>query len=62
MYIVIYGDPIEGFHHSGPYPDEETANAYADDCRMLRSFNWWTSELEAPDPARLQAAIDETKQ
>jgi hypothetical protein len=48
-YIIIFGNPADGFEHIGPFDDGEAANEYAD--RHLRGRNdWWVVLLQEPSP------------
>lgn len=44
MYIVIVGNPVDGFSYYGPFEDRETAIKYAE--RNFRnSGDWWVHDL-----------------
>ena len=41
-YIVVRGNPIDGFHYIGPFKSFDDAHAYAEDCEET----WWIAPLE----------------
>lgn len=43
-YVVIQGNPIDGFRIRGPYKTWENAHAFAEDSEEP----WWITELEEP--------------
>lgn len=47
-WIVIKGNPVEGFSFYGPFSSNEEANAYIDE--MLSDVEAWTYQLIAPVP------------
>jgi hypothetical protein len=53
QFIVIYGNPADGFSHVGPFDSHDEASTYAatDD-----PANWWIVRLDAP-----AYAADETR-
>ena len=46
MYIMIYGNPIDGFCYVGPFANRDEALTYAEGERDPR--DWWIVELDAP--------------
>jgi len=44
--VVIYGNPVDGFNHVGPFPDAEVANWWADG---LMDGDWWVTSLTPPE-------------
>lgn len=45
-WLVVYGDPSEGFCYVGAFDTYETAQKFAEE--NLRNYNWWVSPLEPP--------------
>lgn len=43
-YIVIYGNPGDGFHFIGPFDTIDEATEYGKDATR----DWWIAELNAP--------------
>lgn len=48
-YLVVIGDPVDGFTFSGPFPTEAAASAWANEDAHLAGYNWWTAPLTAID-------------
>ena len=46
QFIVIYGNPVDGFAHVGPFANRDDAVAYAED--EPYNGNWWIAMLDAP--------------
>lgn len=44
-YILVFGNPADGFEHIGPFDSAEEASAYAE--RWLDG-DWWTVLLQEP--------------
>ena len=44
MFIVIYGNPIDGISFVGPFADNDEANTFADNS----DGDWWVSSIDAP--------------
>ena len=44
-YIVIYGDPVDGFNFVGPFADRDEAVRYAE---FDAGTDWWIAELVQP--------------
>ena len=47
-YIIISGDPENGFWYMGPFKTTERAHAHAI-CHMRPENTWWIAELLTPD-------------
>jgi hypothetical protein len=45
MYIMIYGNPCDGFRYVGPFEDHDLALAYGE---AGASGDWWITELDPP--------------
>jgi hypothetical protein len=45
-FIVIYGDPVEGFAHVGPFDTHAEAVEYA---TVDAPCGWWVTHLHTPD-------------
>ena len=45
-FILIYGDPPDGFNFIGPFDSHDDALRYAE----RYSSNWWIAALEDPLP------------
>jgi hypothetical protein len=45
-YILITGDPVDGFFYYGPFDTNDDAVAYADD--EQHGMDWWVAELQPP--------------
>jgi hypothetical protein len=54
QFIIIYGNPIDGLSHVGPFYSRDDAIEYA--ISEPYNGNWWISMLEAP-----AYATDETR-
>lgn len=46
MYIIIFGNPVNGFAYEGPYPDHEIALAAAEG----RGGSWWIAPIQVAEP------------
>jgi hypothetical protein len=44
-YILVFGNPIDGFTFRGPFESSEDAIAYGDPIME----EWWTAELTPPE-------------
>lgn len=47
MFIIAYGDPIDGMSFVGPFEDDDGLDEYARD--NLQDSNWWIVKLEKPE-------------
>jgi hypothetical protein len=45
--IVIYGNPIDGFKHCGPFHLREDAITWADH-NIATEYDWWVVDMEEP--------------
>ena len=45
QFIVIYGNPADGFHYVGPFASRDDAAQYAADDTPA---DWWIVVLDAP--------------
>jgi hypothetical protein len=45
QYIVVCGNPVDGFTYVGPFADHDTAENAGDRIDQ----DWWIAELEAPE-------------
>jgi hypothetical protein len=50
MYILITGDPVEGFEYHGPFTDEHEAISYGE--KHFPDSYWWDVELEDKDDVK----------
>jgi hypothetical protein len=46
MYIIISGNPVDGFAYKGPYPDHQDALAAAEG----RGGHWWIAPIQSAEP------------
>jgi hypothetical protein len=46
--IVIYGNPVDGFHYIGPFDEPETAIEWAQEGVTAES-DWWVADLNDPN-------------
>ncbi len=44
-YVIIHGNPVDGFQIHGPFDSPDNAVTYAE---TFHSGDWWTSQLFAP--------------
>lgn len=44
-YIIISGNPIEGFNAIGPFSGAQDVSEYAD---QIRDNDWWLMDLSSP--------------
>jgi len=47
MYVVVYGNPIDGIAIHGTFNTSEKANDYADRC-STSSDEWWITDIFDP--------------
>lgn len=47
-YIIVTGNPIEGFEYIGPFPSADEAAAYGNTDPHLPDGDWWTAPLYTP--------------
>lgn len=52
-YILIFGNPVEGFTFRGPFDTQEEAVDYADPIME----EWWTAELTLPEETKTQRTL-----
>lgn len=45
MYVLIYGNPVDGLEFIGPFNSHETAIQHAETYILS---DWWIAEMEAP--------------
>jgi hypothetical protein len=45
QFIVIYGNPADGFSHVGPFDSHDEASTYT---ATDEPANWWIVRLDAP--------------
>ncbi len=57
QFILIYGNPIDGFSYVGPFDSRDDASQYAEDDAPA---DWWIVTLDAPAYAT-ECATDETR-
>lgn len=48
QFIIIYGNPSDGFAHVGPFESRDEASNYA---AVDNAGDWWIVTLDAPDYA-----------
>lgn len=46
--VIVNGNPMDGFTIIGPFIDYDTAIKYADS--NLKNEQWWTTQINKPDP------------
>ena len=46
MYIIIIGNPVDGFGYTGMFETRGEAIAYAEE--EYRTVEWWVAPLELP--------------
>ncbi len=49
-YIIILGNPVDGFTYIGPFEDMEALNEHADTIMG----EWWAAGLEAPEVVEVE--------
>jgi hypothetical protein len=47
-YILIFGNPGDGFEYVGPFKTAAAATEYAETDRELRNGGWWVMLLQKP--------------
>lgn len=47
MWIVISGNPKDGFEYTGPFKTHDEANRWAD-MYVAREYDWWVTNLLEP--------------
>lgn len=47
MWIVISGNPQNGFDHTGPFKTPDEANRFAD-MYIAVEYDWWIAPLQEP--------------
>lgn len=47
-WIVIYGNPNNGFSYCGPFSTPQDANDWADD-NVATEYDWWITPLANPE-------------
>lgn len=45
MWIVIYGNPSNGFSYAGTFASPDDANAWADQ-HVATEYDWWIAQLQ----------------
>lgn len=46
MWIIVVGNPVDGFEYHGPFNHEDNAIQWADN--YIEDEEWWLSHLTAP--------------
>ena len=46
MYIIIYGNPVDGLQFIGPFTEPGLANSYAE--TRLKHETWWVGTMQKP--------------
>jgi hypothetical protein len=44
MWIVVYGNPKDGFTYAGTFGNPDAANAWADE-HVAREYDWWIAPM-----------------
>ena len=57
LYILVIGNPVDGFGYIGPFEDSEDAVSYADKHLDDRS-DWWISSMEKPEPVIVHVKME----
>ena len=52
-YILIFGNPVDGFNYRGPFDTHEDAHNYGDPIIE----EWWIAELTPPDYTCLHTGL-----
>ena len=47
-YILISGNPVDGFEYIGPFDGPEAAHEYVENDRDMRDGDWWVHLLQEP--------------
>ncbi len=47
MYILITGNPVDGFHFVGPFLEINDANEHAE--IFYKNNEWWIAHLKKPE-------------
>lgn len=47
MWIVIAGDPMDGFSYTGPFNSADEATRWAG-MYIDKSYGWWLAQVETP--------------
>lgn len=46
-FVLVEGNPVDGFTYTGPFNSSEEAVEYADD-GVCTTADWWVAEMEFP--------------
>jgi hypothetical protein len=46
QYIIVTGNPVDGFGYIGPFVDRDDAVRYSD---CLSDLDWWIAEVNPPE-------------
>jgi hypothetical protein len=49
-YIIVCGNPVDGFDYVGPFVDRDEATHYAEVENQRIGTYWWIAELVWPAP------------
>ena len=47
LYIIITGNPVQGFTYQGPFTGRDVASDYGE---YITDTDWWLAELLEPMP------------
>lgn len=47
QYLIVTGNPVDGFFYYGPFADEDTTIEWAN--REQDGCDWWPTKLHAPE-------------
>lgn len=54
IWLLITGNPVDGFTYYGPFSDHDEASSLADRCDHS---DWWICELVRPDSFDAESGI-----
>jgi hypothetical protein len=49
-YIIVIGNPVDGFNYVGPFLDRDEAVHYAEEENQCVGVDWWIAEMYYPAP------------
>lgn len=56
-YILITGNPVDGFEYIGPFATAEDAGEHANTDGNIEEGDWWIATIESPEQAKSNEEI-----
>jgi len=54
VWIIVFGNPMEGFNYIGPFNILSEAERYATGSNLTSDYSWWIAPVERPRESDLK--------